>query len=61
MEVLVPVVDVSDGHGSRGDGDSFVGVPVDNVDVLVALRRKDHGELATILSKHLQKKSTNIT
>ena len=58
MEVFVPVVDVRNGHGSGGDGHSFVGVPVDDVDVLVALRREDHGKLTTIFSKHLQESVT---
>ncbi len=53
------MVDVRDSHGSGGDGHAFVGVPVDDVDVLVALRGEDHSELTTVFGKHLQERVTN--
>jgi hypothetical protein len=53
VKVFVPVVNVGDDHGPGGDGNSLVGVAVDDVDVLVALGRQDHGELPAVGGKDL--------
>ncbi len=49
------MVDVSDDHGPGSDGHPLVGVPVDDVDVLVALGRQDHGKLAAVGCEDLSK------
>jgi len=53
VKIFIPVVDVGDDHGSGGDGDPLVRVSVDDVDVLVALRGQDHGELAAVSCEDL--------
>ena len=47
------MVDVGDDHGAGSDGNPFVGVPVDDVDVLVAVGGQNHGELAAISGENL--------
>ncbi len=60
MKVFVPVVNVGDDHGPGGDGNSLVGVAVDDVDVLVALGRQDHGELPAVGGKDLYPTPKNL-
>ena len=49
---LIPMIDVGDHHPATGDGHSLVGVPVDNIDLLVAIGRQCHGEPSPILCEH---------
>ena len=51
MVLFVPVVKVEDDHLSRGDGDSLVGVSVDDVNVFVVVGRQNHGELPAVLGE----------
>ncbi len=60
VKVFVPVVNVGDDHGPGGDGNSLVGVAVDDVDVLVALGRQDHGELPAVGGKDLYPTPKNL-
>lgn len=46
---FIPMINVGDNHSSAGDWNSLVGVSVDNIDLLVAIGRKGHGEAPSIL------------
>ena len=60
MKVFIPVVDVGDNHGTRCNRNSLIGVPINDIDVFVAFRRKDHCELTSVRCENLWKKRAHL-